>query len=107
VLGGLAALAGSARGARLQWVLGVVEAEITGGQRSRSGSSPGSPGDRGLRGRAHLVGALIAGVVPALKVTRGLSARLRGPPRRRRAALRRGVDRGDRRAGRGDRAFPV
>jgi predicted permease len=80
VLGGLAALAGlGAAGAGLRWVLGVVEAEITGGQRLPFWFQPGlSPATALYAVVLTLVGALIAGVVPALKVTRGLSARLKG-----------------------------
>ena len=79
VLGGIAAAVGlTAAGAGMRWVIGVVEAEILHGQRLPFWFRPGLSMPTVLYAVAlTLLGALIAGVVPALKVTRGLSARLK------------------------------
>jgi putative ABC transport system permease protein len=79
VLGGLATLVGlSAAGAGLRWVVRVVEAEFMDGAPLPfwfHGSL--SPSTLVYAVLLALLGAAIAGVMPALKVTRGLSDRLR------------------------------
>ena len=79
VLGGLAAVAGlAAAGAGLRWVMRIVEGEIL-----RGGKLPFwfddrlSPATLLYDAALTLLGAVIAGVVPALKVTRGLATRLK------------------------------
>ncbi len=53
-----------------------------------------------------LVGAMVAGAAPALKVTRGLGTAAAGDRGRWRAAVQRALDRGDRGAGRDHRRVP-
>jgi putative ABC transport system permease protein len=79
VLNGLAAAAGlAAAGVGLRWVISVVEAEFLHGGRVpfwfRDQLSPTTVLYTAL---LTVLGAVIAGVVPALKVTRGMGARLK------------------------------
>jgi len=79
VLGGVAAVVGLAgAGFGLRWVMGVIEAEFLEGGRLPFWFQDGlSPRTVLYAVVLTLLGALIAGVVPALKVTRGVSARLK------------------------------
>ncbi|HEV2149220.1 MAG TPA: ABC transporter permease [Longimicrobiaceae bacterium] len=78
VLGGVAAVVGlAAAGFTLRWWLGVSEAEA-GGRLPFWFSGSLSPAAVLYAGLLAVLGAVVAGVVPALKVTgRGLDARLR------------------------------
>jgi predicted permease len=79
VLAGVAAAVGlAAAGYGLRWGFGVVEAEALDGGRLPFWFHPGlSPTTVLYAGVLTVLAALIAGVVPALKVTRGVGARLR------------------------------
>jgi predicted permease len=79
VLGGVATIVGlAAAGSGLRWVMGVVEAEfLNGGRLPFWFQDRLSPTTVLYAILLTVVGAVVAGVVPALKVTRGLSARLK------------------------------
>ena len=79
VLGGVATLIGlAAAGSGLRWVRGVVEAEfLNGGRLPFWFQDSLSPITVLYAVLLTVLGAVVAGVVPALKVTRGLSARLK------------------------------
>ncbi|MBC7895194.1 MAG: ABC transporter permease [Cytophagaceae bacterium] len=79
VLGGFAAVIGlAAAGAGLRWVMGVVEAEfLEGAQLPFWFQDHLSPLTLFYAALLTLLSAVIAGVVPALKVTRGGVARLK------------------------------
>src|SRR5919106_2359745 len=78
VLGGVAAIVGlAAAGFGLRWAFSMVEAEIQGGRLPFWFSDSLAPATVLYAGALTLLGAAIAGVVPALKVTRGLQAGLR------------------------------
>jgi predicted permease len=79
VLGGIGAIIGlAAAGFGLRWLLHVMEAEVLDGGRLPFWFSDHlSPSTLLYACVLTLIGAVIAGVVPALKVTRGLSTQLR------------------------------
>jgi predicted permease len=79
VLGGVAAGVGLAvAGFGLRWVMGVVEAEfLDGGRLPFWFQDTLSPATVGYAALLTLLSAVIAGVVPALKVTRAVGARLK------------------------------
>ena len=79
VLGGMAAVIGlAASGAGLRWVMGVIEAEFLHGARLPFWFQDTlSPTTYLYAVLLTFVAAAIAGVVPALKVTRGVGARLK------------------------------
>jgi predicted permease len=79
VLGGVATLVGlTAASAGIRWVMSVIEAEfLKGGRLPFWFQDRLSPTTILYAVLLTFLGAVIAGVVPALKVTRGLSARLK------------------------------
>ena len=79
VLGGLAATAGLvAAGFGLRWAMRVIEAEFLNGKRLPFWFHDGlSPTTVLYAALLTLLGAAVAGVVPALKVTRGIGGRLK------------------------------
>jgi putative ABC transport system permease protein len=79
VLGGVAAVVGLvAAGAGLRWVLGVVEAEFLHGARLPFWFLPRlSPMTLAYAALLTIVAAAVAGIGPALKVTRAIGARLK------------------------------
>ena len=79
VLGGVATAVGlAAAGFGLRWGMRVVESELQGGMRLPFWFSPTlSPETVLYAAVLTVLGAVIAGVMPALKVTGGLQARLR------------------------------
>ena len=79
VLGGVAAVVGlAAASSGLKWVMGVVEAEfLHGGRLPFWFQSRLSPTTLLYAALLTLTAAAIAGILPALKVTRGVGARLR------------------------------
>jgi predicted permease len=78
VLGSVAALVGlSAAGFGLRWVMGVLAAEMAGGRLPFWMHGSLSPATVLYACALTVLGAVIAGVVPALKVTRGMGAGLK------------------------------
>ncbi len=79
VLGGLAAVVGlAAAGFGLRWVMGVVEAEFLNGARLPFWFQDRlSPTTLAYAAALTVLSAVIAGVVPALKVTRAVGTRLK------------------------------
>jgi len=79
VLGSVAAVVGlAAAGFGIRWVMGVIEAEFRQGARLPFWFQDSlSPATVFYAALLTVLGAVIAGVVPALKVTRGVGARLK------------------------------
>jgi len=79
VLGSVAAVAGlAAAGAGIRWVMTIVEAEfLEGGRLPFWFQDQLSPATIAYAALLTVLGAVIAGVVPALKVTRAVGAQLR------------------------------